>query len=630
MKRRWLGRGGGGQAQTGGRAEPAGHLLLLDGRAEVEALRERPEGEVTVWRMGEALSPGRWASVTLRAHDAESLGRLLTALPRLGRTERVACELEDGFDGRLEARLDEGVGRPTAVSAEGSPGGRAWIRVTLAEPAPARRVLLSLGAALRGGAPDTRWPTIRVRSEEADLPPAAPMDVVAPARAQPAVDLSLDEDDPLSPPGDLVDSVTGRPPVVVRRDADAPWSAVAEGGHPWGVPGPVVIGPVDDRVFHPRGFRADDAAPPLELEGAEGGRLLLTGADGAVDADDLAARVCEVRRAGWVVLTWRGGAGPVAHARAVAALAMCGVPLVSSGAVPAWARALLAPGLVDALTTAAPGDEDPSEWRERVSVRQRRAAHAGHAPPALRDAWAELAGLAPRKPTVSVVLATRRPDLVAQACAQVEAQRNVEVELILARHGFQGGGEVPGSPGPSRVDLDLPSDTPFGTVLNIASLRAGGDWLLKMDDDDWYGPDFIADLVLAQRYSAAEVTGVPPEFWYLEGRDTTVRHRWTSEVFVDFVAGGSLLVDRRTFAEVGGFRPLRRHVDAALLRAVRESGGRIYRTHGLGYHLRRGAHGHTWLHDDDDLVDDERTAWVRPGFVAAPMLGGTAGLPSPP
>ena len=37
-----------------------------------------------------------------------------------------------------------------------------------------------------------------------------------------------------------------------------------------------------------------------------------------------------------------------------------------------------------------------------------------------------------------------------------------------------------------------------------------------------------------------------------------------------------------------------RHVDAQLLAAVRAAGGGVYRTHGLGYLLRRSAEGHTW------------------------------------
>ena len=61
------------------------------------------------------------------------------------------------------------------------------------------------------------------------------------------------------------------------------------------------------------------------------------------------------------------------------------------------------------------------------------------------------------------------------------------------------------------------------------------------------------------------------------------------------------MVDRGLLHEVGGFRSVRRHVDAQLIAAVRAAGGATYRTHGLGYVLRRTDSGHTWQADLDDL-----------------------------
>ena len=54
---------------------------------------------------------------------------------------------------------------------------------------------------------------------------------------------------------------------------------------------------------------------------------------------------------------------------------------------------------------------------------------------------------------------------------------------------------------------------------------------------------------------------------------------------------------------MGGFRPVRRFVDAQLLSGIEAAGGRIYRTHGLGYVLRRLAAGHTWQGEADSFRD---------------------------
>jgi hypothetical protein len=74
-------------------------------------------------------------------------------------------------------------------------------------------------------------------------------------------------------------------------------------------------------------------------------------------------------------------------------------------------------------------------------------------------------------------------------------------------------------------------------------------------------------------------------------------------------------VDRGLLREVGGFRSVRRHVDAQLIAAVRAAGGTTYRTHGLGYVLRRTDSGHTWQADLDDVRDRAAETWsgFRPG-----------------
>ncbi len=157
-----------------------------------------------------------------------------------------------------------------------------------------------------------------------------------------------------------------------------------------------------------------------------------------------------------------------------------------------------------------------------------------------------------------------------------------------------------------------PPDTLFGDVLDAAAQAAGGDVVMKMDDDDWYAPDVVADLLLARGFSGAELVGMPDDLYYLEPSDETVRLGQPSEVYRQFVAGGTLMLDRGLLHEVGGFRSVRRHVDAELIAAVRAAGGATYRTHGLGYVLRRTDGGHTWQADLDDLR--ARAAQVTPGF----------------
>lgn len=267
------------------------------------------------------------------------------------------------------------------------------------------------------------------------------------------------------------------------------------------------------------------------------------------------------------------------------ALACAGVPLTSepSAAVPPWVPADLGELLADRAWLAVPRELGPrcvaDLRREEHSVRLRR--------------------LAPRPsltPTVSVVMSSMRPHLLGSALDQIARQRHVQVEVLLGLHGIEEHPVARRAVEACAVPIHVVSAeaaVPFGALLNRAASHASGEYLAKWDDDDWYGPEHLSDLLLAKRASGADVVGTAAEFFYLEPLLTTIRRTsYKSEVWSDFVAGGTILLDRDDFP---GFEPLTRGVDAALLKARHAEGARIYRTHGLGYVLRRSlSEGHTW------------------------------------
>jgi hypothetical protein len=276
--------------------------------------------------------------------------------------------------------------------------------------------------------------------------------------------------------------------------------------------------------------------------------------------------------------------------------------------------------MVDALTM--PVDLDDALAREEHSVVLRRLALRTFSAGAWRR---RVAGgidvrVAP-EPSVSVVLATKRPDMLAFALLQVRKQRGVDLQLVLAPHGFTPDADILRELGPERLVVRPQDETTlFGDVLADAVTAADGDLVLKMDDDDWYGPDFVTDLLLARAYSGAELVGTPSEMHYLVPEDVTVRRGHQAELYAHFVAGGTMMVDRGLLRSVGSFRSVRKYVDAQLLHAVGQTGAAIYRTHGLGYLLRRNASGHTWQVDMDYLLDPVRVAEIRPGFAPSRLL----------
>jgi hypothetical protein len=142
--------------------------------------------------------------------------------------------------------------------------------------------------------------------------------------------------------------------------------------------------------------------------------------------------------------------------------------------------------------------------------------------------------------------------------------------------------------------VSIPASTTFGGALGIATGAARGSLIAKVDDDDRYGPEHVWDLVLARGYSGACVVGKVAEFVHLAAYDATVRRRVDGELYTDVIAGGTMLLSRGDLDDVGGWRPLDRAVDRALLDRVLRAGGLIYRTHGFGYIYSRHGDGHTW------------------------------------
>ncbi|MFD6949425.1 glycosyl transferase family 2 [Nocardiopsis sp. TSRI0078] len=458
----------------------------------------------------------------------------------------------------------------------------------------------------------------------------------------------------VTPVGDLALRVSddgGRPgwtdPVVPALDrsttgADS-WERIASDGHAdlraaaaarTGEAAVDAVAPIDETTVNPTGFTRvkDGKLADLTLHGAhavvrEGGRDLVTvAADGTVTDVDLS----RLRHLRGVRVDWSGHTGPSAAVRAVASLAAGGVPLLS-GEVPAWAAGLGAP-LTDLITSA--GEEDLRDQlrREEYSVRLRRAALRTHGQ---RSRWRALgteAGIPlPRSPRVSVILCTRRPEMVGFALAQIARQRDVDLEVVLTLHGFPADRPEVRSAVAAFRDTGLPlvvheadAGQVFGSVLNDSVARASGDLISKWDDDDWYGPDHLADLLLARTYSGAELVGVGQDFVYLQEVDLTVWRNRRSEAATRFIAGGTILTDRVVLEETGGFRPLPRAIDTQLLIAVIRGGGRIYRAHGLGYVLRRTGGGHTWSEDMGFFLHNHTQQWS--GWRPSALLEGE---PSP-
>ena len=270
-------------------------------------------------------------------------------------------------------------------------------------------------------------------------------------------------------------------------------------------------------------------------------------------------------------------------------------------------------------------DELPSRadylgWQQR-SVDARRQALREYSPWPAVQSW----------PSVSILLSTHRPERLEHALAMIRRQDYPHLQAVIVLHGDEA--EVASQAPRVRAALDgwdgewaligVPSELTLGHALTAASARADGELLTKMDDDDYYASGHVWDLVLARMYSGAQIVGKALDWVYLAAADTTVfRPTYPAERFARFVAGGTLLISSGDLAQVGGWRPVPRSVDRALLDRVLESGGLVYRTHGMGYvYVRHAGDGSA---NTSPVLEEHfltKTVAQFPGLVKSAALG---------
>ena len=390
----------------------------------------------------------------------------------------------------------------------------------------------------------------------------------------------------------------------------------------WTPPG-TVLPPVDTAVVSPMGFLPCPDQPARTLEPRElghGGELSEAGLAALRPHDYL--KVDGARFGG---LDWQ-------LARRLSQLAVAGVPLLTRE-LPVPVRSLLGHQLMDCIEAFDAGD--PEVLRESKSIELRRTALDLCSP---RAVWNTVLGQLGKPllpvPSVSVVLATRRPEKLASALGQLARQSWEALEVVVVLHGFDADlpevrRAVEAYPRELHV-RSVPAAMIFGEVLNAGVRAASGDLVCKMDDDDWYGPHHLRDLVHAKDFSGATLVGAQVEFVYLESLDITTRRPPLGEQFSDHVAGGTMMIGRDELRQLGGWRPVHRAVDRCLLQAVQTAGGLIYRSHGQNYMMQRhsGADshgGHTWNPDDSIFLQSVAEQWD--GFVPPPQIGD---VPNPP
>ena len=255
---------------------------------------------------------------------------------------------------------------------------------------------------------------------------------------------------------------------------------------------------------------------------------------------------------------------------------------------------------------------DQPEYRDRLALRSHRRIFDEHLyTHRVRQVLAAVGIPDPEitEASVTAVVPTKRPEQLSNVMAFTGRQVHADLELVLVTHGFVA----------DRSDLELlaerhgvqrysvvPADPTLtlGACMNLGIAAADGRYVAKMDDDNWYGPHYVSDLVRAFSWTDAQVVGKWAHYVHLLGSNATLlRFSGDEHRYVELVQGGTIMAPRSVMLELP-MENLPRRVDTTFLDKVRLHGGRVYSADRFNFISMRSpsGDGHTWSISDEDLL----------------------------
>ena len=240
-------------------------------------------------------------------------------------------------------------------------------------------------------------------------------------------------------------------------------------------------------------------------------------------------------------------------------------------------------------------------------------------------------------PRVSIVLATNRTGMLENCRRNILSQDypNLEVIIVLnddacdaaqVREMF--------AAAPHVAVVRLTQERNLGSCINFGTGHASGAYVTKMDDDDFYGPAYVSDLLLSALESRADITGKKATFFHFEEgdeyclRSPDLRHTWlwpvtdrsgcatvpsTFSPHGSNVAGATILVRRELLLRFPFDERAPRGTDSLFQLVCRRAGLTIYASDEFNFCYRRraGNRDHLWQVEKETIL---KSAHLLPAF----------------
>lgn len=220
--------------------------------------------------------------------------------------------------------------------------------------------------------------------------------------------------------------------------------------------------------------------------------------------------------------------------------------------------------------------------------------------------------------TVSVFISTNQPNYADYIVENLVRQTRKPHEVVIVAHGFHfepGDFNTVEDSGIAVKLLHSAPENSLGYNLNLAIENTSGDILVRMDDDDWYGKNYIRDMVHALNFSGAALVGKAATYIYFESTDSTVLTFDQKANRFDSFVRGATFVGRRDVFLAYPFNDQSLGEDSSLLQQIRADGGTIYSADRFNFVVNRWTDKsrHTWSVGDEELFSTGKLQFVGNG-----------------
>lgn len=150
----------------------------------------------------------------------------------------------------------------------------------------------------------------------------------------------------------------------------------------------------------------------------------------------------------------------------------------------------------------------------------------------------------------------------------------------------------------------LPESYSLGKCLNFGIDESQYNYISKFDDDDYYAPDYLTDVMNSFKYTDAHIVGKYSIYAYLEASNTlALRYPDFENRYMDYVAGSTLTIKKEIFQKIK-FRDISQSEDTLFLKDSLKKGFKIYASDRFNHAVirRKDKKTHSWKISDRDFM----------------------------